>query len=273
MSAHEPQDPNSGSLPTRLTALAFRFAARQFCRKPLALRNAQPMVSFTFDDVPASACEIGGRILEQRGGRGTFYVAAEACGTTTPGKPARASIDLLRKVWANGHEIGCHTYSHSAVRSLSYNQLDAELGRNQAALRKISGNLVVRNFAYPYGDMSVRTKSYLETRFASCRSGHAGLNTGTADLGALNAWPLQDASLDRAKIAELITQTVQSRGWLIFFSHDVAEQPTRFGVSPDLLEWTVCTAKQSGCVLTTIAEGLALATGAASQERLAAASS
>jgi peptidoglycan/xylan/chitin deacetylase (PgdA/CDA1 family) len=271
MLARSPQDPNSGPLPTRLAGMALRFVARQICSKPLALRNARPMVSFTFDDVPASACEIGARILEQHGERGTFYVAAQACGKVTPGGPPLASIDQLRKVWANGHEIGCHTYTHTAVRSLSLDELGSELRQNRAALRSINSNLVVRNFAYPYGDMSVRTKRYLGTRFASCRSGHAGINTEIADLGGLNAWPLQNASLDRAKIAELITQTVQSRGWLIFYSHDVADQPSRFGVSPDLLEWAVLAAKQAGCVLTTIAEGLELVGGPAAEERLTAA--
>jgi len=271
--ALQTQDPNTGSLPARLTGMALRFVARQFCSKPLALRNAQPMVTFTFDDVPASACEVGARILEQHGARGTFYVVGGSCGTANPGGSPRASIDQLRKVWANGHEIGCHTYSHSAIRYISLHELGLELDRNQAALKKINSSIVLRNFAYPYGDMSIRTKRYLETRFDSCRSSHARINTTVADLGALNAWPLQNASLDRAKIAELIAQTVQSRGWLIFHSHDVAEQPSGYGVSPDLLEWAVSTAKRSGCALTTTAEGLELIGGAARKERLAAATS
>jgi len=253
--------------------MALRFAARQFRTKPLASRNVQPMVTFTFDDVPASACEVGARILEQRGARGTFYVAGQSCGTTSPDGSQRASIDQLRKVWANGHEIGCHTYSHPAVRHISLDALSVELARNQAALNKINRGIVLRNFAYPYGDMSIRTKRYLESRFDSCRSSHAGINTGIADLGALSAWPLQDASLDRAKIVELIAQTVQTRGWLIFFSHDVVEQPGRYDASPGLLDWAVSTAKRSGCVLTTIAGGLELNDGAAAREPLAAVSS
>ena len=59
--------------------------------------------------------------------------------------------------------------------------------------------------------------------------------------------------VDRAKIAELIAATVRTRGWLIFYSHDVAEPPSRYGVSPELLEWTVGTAKRAGCVLATVA--------------------
>ncbi len=135
-------------------------------------------------------------------------------------------------------------------------QLKSELDSNQAALAEINGNIVLRNFAYPYGDLSVRTKRYLESRFDSCRSSHAGINTGLADLGALNAWPLQNAAVDHDKIVRLIAETVHRRGWLIFYSHEVAEHHGRFGVSPDLLELAASTAKRAGCVLTNIAETL-----------------
>lgn len=272
MLAEPTQDPNSGSLPARLTGMALRFVARQIRSKPLTLANVPPMVSFTFDDVPTSACQLGARILEQHGARGTFYVAGGGCGTANPGGTQHASLDQLSQVWTRGHEIGCHTYSHLAVRYATLDELDVESDRNLSLLKKIDGNIVVRNFAYPYGDMSVRTKRHLESRFDSCRSGHADINTVVADLGALHAWPLENASLDRSKIAELIAETVQARGWLIFYSHDVAERPSRYGVSPDLLEWAVSTAKMAGCRLTTIADSLKLINLAAAEERLAAAS-
>jgi peptidoglycan/xylan/chitin deacetylase (PgdA/CDA1 family) len=252
------RDPNSGPLPARVTNMASRFLARWSRTKVVAMQSGSPLVTFTFDDVPASACERGAHILERHGARGTFYVAGNGCGSANPGGPLRASIDQLRITWANGHEIGCHTFSHPAVRYMSFDELDSELNRNQSALKAISSDIVVRNFAYPYGDMSVRTKRYLEMRFDSCRSGHAGINIAVADLGALHAWPLDNASIDRPKIAGLIAETVCAGGWLIFFSHDVADVPSRFGVSPDLLEWAVDNAKKAGCTLTTVAEGLRL---------------
>lgn len=252
------RDPNSGSLPARVTNMASRFLARWNRTKVLAMRSGPPLVTFTFDDVPASACARGAHILEQHGVRGTFYVAGSGCGSANPGEPSLASISQLRTIWENGHEIGCHTFSHPAVRYMSFDELDSELKRNQSVLKTISADLVLRNFAYPYGDMSIRTKHYLEGRFDSCRSSHAGINIAVADLGALNAWPLDNASVDRPKIAELIAETVRTGGWLIFYSHDVADQPSRFGVSPDLLEWAVDCAKKAGCTLTTVAEGLRL---------------
>ena len=72
MLAPQPQDPNTGSLPRRVTNMASRFIARQSRSKVLPLRNAMPIVTFTFDDVPASACEQGAHILERHGARGLF---------------------------------------------------------------------------------------------------------------------------------------------------------------------------------------------------------
>ncbi len=256
MLINQAQDPNSGSFPKRAAGMASRFLARQSRVKMLTLGNVPPMVSFTFDDVPASACELGARILEHQGARGTFYVTGSV--TAGPGAPAPATIEQLRTVWANGHEIGCHTFSHPSIRQLSLEELGRELDRNQRALNTISDDIVVQNFAYPYGDFSIRTKHYLERRFESCRSGHAGINTGTVDLGALDAWPLQNAFIDHAKVVKLIDATVRTYGWLIFYTHDVAESPSKYGVSPDLLELAVGTATRSGCALTTVAESLNL---------------
>ena len=107
----------------------------------------------------------------------------------------------------------------------------------------------------------------------SCRSGHPGINRGIADLGALDAWPLQDTLIDHAQVGELIAETVRTRGWLIFYSHDVADEPSRWGVSPDLLEWAVGTAKRAGCVLASVAQvSLILSAAGLNHERHAPAS-
>lgn len=254
----EIHDPNTGWLPGRVASMASRFIARQSRSKVLPLHNLSPMVTFTFDDVPASACVVGAPVLEQYGAWATFFIAGRDCGAAQPDGAARASIDELRTVWRKGHEIGCHTYSHPAIRHLSLEEIGLELERNQAAIKTIDANAALRNFAYPYGDLSIRTKRYLEGRFNSCRSGHPGINRGIADLGALDAWPLQDALIDHAQVGELIAETVRTCGWLIFYSHDVADEPSQYGVSPDLLEWAVGTAKRAGCVLASVAQSLDL---------------
>ena len=248
-----------GALSAKWTGKATRLLARHVRSKALPLRHTPPMVTFTFDDVPASACELGAGILEAYNARGTFYVAGRGCGTANAGGPPMASIEQLRAIWTKGHEIGCHTYSHPAVSRISLGLLGADLERNRWALRNIDSEIELHNFAYPYGDLSWRTKRYLQSRFDSCRSVHPGINRGSADLGSLKAWPLESATIDRAKIAALVAEAVHKNGWLIFYSHEVAERPNRFGVTPDLLAFAVATARQSGCVLCTMAGAIDIA--------------
>ena len=63
----------------KLRRRTVRLASRRPARAP-----RRPMLSFAFDDVPASAAETGAKLLEQRGLRGSYYVAAALAGTDAP---------------------------------------------------------------------------------------------------------------------------------------------------------------------------------------------
>lgn len=254
-------DTHDASLVAKLSGKLSRFLARNVRTKTLAMRNPQPLVTFTFDDVPASACSLGARILAHYGVHGTYYISGGGCGAASPGGRL-ATIDQLKALHASGHEFGCHTYSHSAVANISLRDLAANLEQNRIFLKSITGGFTARNFAYPYGNLSLRTKHYLEEHFDSCRSLAPGMHTRIIDLGALKTHALENASTNRTKIADAIAETVQANGWLIFSCHDVDEEPSRFGVSPDLLAFALATAKQAGTSLVTIAEGLKFSAGA-----------
>jgi peptidoglycan/xylan/chitin deacetylase (PgdA/CDA1 family) len=250
-------------LSEKISGKVSRFLARNTRTKSLVMRSSMPMVTFTFDDVPASACGTGAAVLEQSDARGTFYISGGGCGAPSPGGRL-ATSEQLNALQANGHELGCHTYSHPAVSGIGHDELVSDLERNRCFLNRINGGRPVRNFAYPYGDLSFRTKRFLERRFDSCRSLLSGLNEGAADLGALRTFRLENATTDRQQIAEFIARTVRVNGWLIFSSHDVEAAPSEFGVTPDLLAFAAWTARGAGCRLVTIADGLALARGAKS---------
>lgn len=252
------------TLAAKLSGKMSRFLARNIHARALAMRNAQPLVTFSFDDVPASACGVGALILEQHGARGTYYVSGGGCGAPSPSGQL-ATIDQLRAVHARGHEIGCHTYSHAAVAGISSRDLAADIGRNRNFLQAVGSGIAVRNFAYPYGDFAFRTKRLLESRFDSCRSLIPGVNGPIADLGLLKTWPLENVSADRGRILDLVAEAVRTKGWLIFTSHDVDDDPSRYGVSPALLAFAATTARDAGCRLVTMAEGIALARGACAQ--------
>src|SRR5690348_9447279 len=78
-----------------------------------AVRIDQPraIVSFTFDDAPASAFRVGSEIVLSHGARATFFVSLGLLGTDTEIGRIACTSDLERAI-AQGHELGCHTYDH-----------------------------------------------------------------------------------------------------------------------------------------------------------------
>jgi peptidoglycan/xylan/chitin deacetylase (PgdA/CDA1 family) len=246
------------------TANAFgkvsRFLARRVVSKKLPLNNVRPLVSFSFDDAPESACTTGAALLEEHRARGTYYISGGGCGTA--GYCGRlAGADTLRALAAKGHEIGCHTYSHVAVARVERGTLSAELSRNDIFLQGIQSGRTPYNFAYPYGEYSLGTKLYLQNRFDSCRSLRPGINADSADLGALKSLELQNFSIDRRGVAAIIAETVRLSGWLIFACHDVAAEPSRFGVTPELFAFALITAREAGCQLANVRDALLILRG------------
>ncbi len=235
-----------------------RKGARHHRSKPFVMRNAAPLVSFTFDDVPASAYVNGATILEQHGLRGTFYIAAGTCGTMDENEHWRViERDQVRALHDRGHEIGCHTFSHVKVDTIDGRQLNEECERNGALLRELCPGIEVTNFCYPFGRVSLPRKLELQDRFDTCRGIYEGINAGTIDLALLRVIELYDRTLTPAKLKRALRDVRERNGWLIFYTHDVAEPPSWIGASPRLLREVIETvqAENIGCV--TIRDALA----------------
>lgn len=233
-----------------------RKAARHSRSKPFAMRNAAPLVSFTFDDVPASAYTNGAAILEQHGVRGTFYVAAGTLGQTD--KDWRViDRDQVGALHHRGHEIGCHTFSHVGVDTLDARALDEECQHNREALREICPGLDVTNFCYPFGRVSLPRKLQLDDRFDSCRGIYEGINASVVDLALLRVIELYDRTLTRDKLDRVLRETRACNGWLIFYTHDVAQPPSWIGASPRLLHETIDAVQTENIRCLTIRDALA----------------
>jgi peptidoglycan/xylan/chitin deacetylase (PgdA/CDA1 family) len=233
-----------------------RRIARHGPAKPFRMRNDRPLVSFTFDDIPASAGLFGGEILRQAGARGTFYIAGGLCGGEENGCPIITAERALA-LHQDGHEIGCHTFSHANVQRLTRKQLDEEERRNAAFFAELAPHLKLENFAYPYGIISLASRVALQARFASCRGIMPGLNAGTIDLGHVRAIEVYDRTLHWPDIDRLLAETVRRNGWLVFYTHDVQPDPTWIGCSPDLMKAVVERSLEAGCDIVTMREGMA----------------
>jgi peptidoglycan/xylan/chitin deacetylase (PgdA/CDA1 family) len=212
------------------------------CKQKVTVsRLTKPVVSFTFDDFPHSAVTYGGEILADRGFRGTYYASMGLMSATTASGPMFTPDDL-RELLEVGHELGCHTYDHVACRTISPFEAMMNCERNRQAISDILPGYRVRHFAFPFGSLGLRVKSALSSVYATCRGIYPGINRGRVDVALLRSYSLE--SVDSAKRA--IEHNVLNNGWLVFYTHDVNETPSRDGCTPTLLRNVLRCALDSG---------------------------
>ncbi len=228
-----------------ICASGSRYLARIVPTRPFRSINPQPIVSFTFDDVPDSALTNGAKVLDRFGVRGTFYIAPGICGTQDEHWKVidRNGVAALARA---GHEVACHTYGHVKVQTLTSAGLARETRRCFEALRDMCGNAVTENFAYPFGNVSFPHKFELGRHFKSCRSIYAGFNSGLIDLGMLRSFELYDRTSTEQSIAAILDHALATNAWVIFYTHDVARNPSWIGCSPSHLDMAVRAAKARG---------------------------
>ena len=216
--------------------------ANAFITRKLPLKLARShlsraVASVTFDDFPRSAWTVGGPILAEFGARATYYAAGRFCGVHEDGLDYYEGEDL-RAITAAGHEVGAHSYAHDMAPKLGLTELSADAERNAQALEPMVGARLT-SYAYPYGEVSPRTKAAMGARFASARGIRPGVNAGLIDLAQLRAIPLERRRWIPAEIDAAVAQAVAAPGWLILFTHDVSETPSPFGCTPAMLTYAL----------------------------------
>lgn len=224
--------------------------------RPLPLRNQGPVISFCFDDFPRTAYTTGGAILKSFSLCGTYYAALGLMNTTNElGDQLRQEdIDSLL---ADGHELGCHTFSHLSCRAVPPRSFESDVLKGRQAICELTGG-DAENFAYPYGHVSIHSKRKIGAHMSSCRGIYGGINDLVADLNLLRANSLYGDVDQRSRFESLISANVARRGWLIFYTHDVRRNPSAFGCTPELFDQTVALAAESGCRITSIKDALTL---------------
>jgi len=229
------------AMANRLKTKLISLAARALATRPARLAGHKPVASITFDDFPKSAWVQGGPVLARHGVRGTYYTAGGFCGREAEGIRYYDSQDL-RELAAAGHEIGCHGFGHQPVPSLNHEDLVADTRRNREFLSSFLNGAAPVSYAFPFGRVSPRTKRFYASHFESARGTHAGINIGRVDLAQLNVVSLEMRCWNEKAIETSIHRVLHSHGWLIFYAHDVSENPTRYGTTPKRLDWAL------GCV-------------------------
>jgi peptidoglycan/xylan/chitin deacetylase (PgdA/CDA1 family) len=237
------------NLLSRFRGKYHRFLAYRFCRRMAVIKSSVPIISFTFDDAPRTAFSTGGAILKSHDARATFFVSLGLLGSKTE-VGTIASSDDLRHALADGHELGCHTFDHLDAWKTPTERFVESVEENKRAIDRILPGTTFGTFAYPISEPKPSIKSLLEKHFICCRGGGQTFNVGMVDLNLLKAVFLDKRTkVDIDMLKRLIDDNSASRGWLIFATHDVSDNPSAYGCIPKFFGEVVEYAAGSGALL------------------------
>ncbi|KAK7470213.1 hypothetical protein VKT23_001649 [Stygiomarasmius scandens] len=116
--------------------------------------------SMTYDDGPYIHTTNVSTNLENLGARGTFYMNGDNYGCIYD----EENVAILQQVYAAGHQIASHTWSHPDIATLSNDQLDVEILRLDQAFIKILG-IKPNVLRPPYGSINPAQVTYIEQKF------------------------------------------------------------------------------------------------------------
>jgi peptidoglycan/xylan/chitin deacetylase (PgdA/CDA1 family) len=222
-----------------------RRAARWFGRRPCRIQLEVPVISFTFDDFPRSALANGGAILRQHGFSGTYYASFGLMGQQNSTGEMFQRADLQELI-GQGHELGCHTFDHCDSWETTPAEFEASILKNRQAVAQHVPTVTIKSCSYPITWPRPASKRRIASFFECARGGGQTFNVGVVDLNYLKAFFIEQSRDGFDAIKHIIDANRHASGWLIFATHDVSDNPTRFGCTPALFERIVGYAEKSG---------------------------
>lgn len=108
--------------------------------------NARKVIALTFDDGPKGDTARILDVLKQKGVKATFFLV---------GAQANSYPDIVKRIAAEGHQIGSHTYNHCNLEYLTESEITQELFKTAATLRALTGQ-EVRYLRPPGGHVGKR---------------------------------------------------------------------------------------------------------------------
>ncbi len=165
-------------------------------------------IALTFDDGPTpGVTDLILDELDRRKLRATFFMI---------GKRIIAAPDVARRVLAEGHEAGNHTFTHAKLTTLADSQADAEIQKTQDIMAEVL-NYRAAWFRPPYGAL---------------RQDQAGL-LARRGLGIV-LWSVDSEDWSQPGEAKIVETTLsETRPGSIILCHDLHRQ-TADGVGPML---------------------------------------
>jgi peptidoglycan/xylan/chitin deacetylase (PgdA/CDA1 family) len=114
----------------------------------------KPLIGLTFDDGPSpqrTAFVLD--VLKQKGVKATFFLQ---------GSHAQQYPDLVRRIKAEGHVIGNHSWDHANFPDLNQTRQKQEIDRTNAAIQTITGT-APKLMRFPFGNSTSYSLKYIKS--------------------------------------------------------------------------------------------------------------
>ena len=161
----------------------------------------------------------------------------------------------LEAILDEGNELGCHTYDHIDAWDGKPAAFEHSIMLNREAASKAIEHVNFKTMSYPKSQPHPRNKRVAGRHFGCCRGGGQTFNSDVIDLNLLKSCFIDKINNETIETLKLkIDQNREKRGWLIFSTHDVRDNPSRFGCTSEFFEGVVRYAVDSGAVILPVCE-------------------
>lgn len=155
--------------------------------------GSERLTVLTFDDGYHDVFTTAFPILRDRSMPFVLYVSSSLVGD--PGEVDSAEVPLswseIREMHESGFlTIGAHTHSHPDLRTLTQDDVKAELERSDAIIEQRLG-VRPRHFAYPYGFWSETADAPVRARYDTAVLGGSPSPASSPDPHLLHRYPVQ----------------------------------------------------------------------------------
>lgn len=161
-------------------------------------KNMGRKVAITFDDGHYDNFSVARPILNKYGIKATFFITTDfiegkippGFGATTPKKSM--SWQEVRKLRAEGHEIGSHCKSHIGLNNLSNSKLKEEIVESKEIIESQLGG-EINSIAYPFGEASENAREMANETYKYCFSVGSGATSDIySDLSNIKRVPINN---------------------------------------------------------------------------------
>lgn len=225
--------------------------AKYLQKRLLKFKSKSPIISFSFDDSPASSYHNIKSILNEHNIKVSYYISTGLLSKTIE-VGTILSKDDLKDIVENGHELGCHTSKHGEEGKVTPYEYEKHIIENKKTIGQIIPNYKFETFAYPYGYANYKFKKITEKYFSSSRGTYSGINNKLIDTNLLKANQLfcddskESFQSNINRVKNLINKNKTENGWLIFYTHDVSNSPQKYGCTIRLFSEIIRLSVESG---------------------------